>query len=225
MSTSRSRGLDGLGHRPGADRGPGRRRPGPARTICRRRSSAAPTPLTAAGPGARRARRNRSRAGPDPALGRLHRLNARIYETDDASTPSATGVDTTAEQACAAGHGVCQDFAHMLHRRRPPARHPGPLRLRPSLPPRRRARAGGGACLGRGLGRRSRLGRLRSDQRHLRRRRLCPRRLRPRLSRRRAGRRRTFGWRRRATDGRGRGQRDAARSRSPSRRAEGTRRE
>ena len=26
----------------------------------------------------------------------------------------ATGVDTTAEQAAAAGHGVCQDFTHML---------------------------------------------------------------------------------------------------------------
>src|SRR6185295_13476069 len=52
-------------------------------------------------------------AGPDPALGRLHNLNARIYATMRFDT-AATEAETSAEQACAAGHGVCQDFAHMF---------------------------------------------------------------------------------------------------------------
>lgn len=70
------------------------------------------TPLTAAGPALAALAQSVS-PGPDPALGRLHSLNALIHErmTFDVH---ATGVETTAEQAVAAGHGVCQDFTHML---------------------------------------------------------------------------------------------------------------
>ena len=70
------------------------------------------TPLTEAGPAIAGLARMLA-AGPDPALGRLHALNARLYETMRFDT-EATAPDTTAEQACAAGHGVCQDFAHMF---------------------------------------------------------------------------------------------------------------
>jgi transglutaminase-like putative cysteine protease len=70
------------------------------------------TPLTEAGPAIVALARSLV-AGPDPALGRLHSLNARIYETMRFDT-EATAADTSAEQACAAGHGVCQDFAHMF---------------------------------------------------------------------------------------------------------------
>lgn len=51
--------------------------------------------------------------GGAPMLDRLHRLAARIHESMRFDT-GATGVDTPAEQACAAGHGVCQDFAHVF---------------------------------------------------------------------------------------------------------------
>jgi len=70
------------------------------------------TPLTEAGPAIVAFSRTLA-AGPDPALGRLHNLNARLYETMRFDT-EATAADTSAEQACAAGHGVCQDFAHMF---------------------------------------------------------------------------------------------------------------
>jgi len=70
------------------------------------------TPLTEAGPAIVALSRTLA-AGPDPALGRLHNLNARLYETMRFDT-EATAADTSAEQACAAGHGVCQDFAHMF---------------------------------------------------------------------------------------------------------------
>lgn len=51
-------------------------------------------------------------AAPDP-LARLHRLAAELYDgvRFDAD---ATDTDTQAEQALSAGHGVCQDFAHMF---------------------------------------------------------------------------------------------------------------
>jgi transglutaminase-like putative cysteine protease len=78
----------------------------PHQVFCR------PTPLTAAGPALVTLAESIA-AGPDPALGRLHRLNAFLYERMRFDT-AATGADTPAEQACAAGHGVCQDFAHML---------------------------------------------------------------------------------------------------------------
>ena len=70
------------------------------------------TPLTEPGPAVTALARTLD-AGPDPALGRLHALNARLYETIRFDT-EATAPDTTAEKACAAGHGVCQDFAHMF---------------------------------------------------------------------------------------------------------------
>ncbi|HEV2816501.1 MAG TPA: transglutaminase family protein [Allosphingosinicella sp.] len=71
-----------------------------------------PTPLTEAGPAIVALSRTLA-SGPDPALGRLHNLNARLYEAMRFDT-EATAADTSAEQACAAGHGVCQDFAHMF---------------------------------------------------------------------------------------------------------------
>lgn len=70
------------------------------------------TPLTEAGP-AIAALAGSIDGGPDPALGRLHNLNARLHETMRFDT-EATEADTSAEQAAAAGHGVCQDFAHMF---------------------------------------------------------------------------------------------------------------
>ena len=70
------------------------------------------TPLTQAGP-AIAALVRAVDGGPDPGLGRLHNLNARLYETMNFDT-RATEADTSAEQAAAAGHGVCQDFAHMF---------------------------------------------------------------------------------------------------------------
>jgi transglutaminase-like putative cysteine protease len=70
------------------------------------------TPLTEAGPAIVALSRTLA-TGPDPALGRLHNLNARLYETMRFDT-EATAADTSAEQACDAGHGVCQDFAHMF---------------------------------------------------------------------------------------------------------------
>jgi len=48
-----------------------------------------------------------------PPLERIHRLVARLHDSirfDDA----ATEADTSAEHACAEGHGVCQDFAQIL---------------------------------------------------------------------------------------------------------------
>src|SRR5436305_2082065 len=70
------------------------------------------TPLTEAGPAIAALARSID-GGPDPALGRLHNLNARLYESMRFDT-EATEADTSAEQAAAAGHGVCQDFAHMF---------------------------------------------------------------------------------------------------------------
>ena len=78
----------------------------PAQVFCRA------TPLTEAGPAITALARSLE-AGPDPALGRLHRLNQRLNQTMRFDT-EATGTETSAEQACAAGHGVCQDFAHMF---------------------------------------------------------------------------------------------------------------
>ena len=68
------------------------------------------TPLTRAGPAVDRLARwtARSKGG---ALDKLHALAARLHETMRFDV-DATGVETTAEQACGAEHGVCQDFAH-----------------------------------------------------------------------------------------------------------------
>jgi transglutaminase-like putative cysteine protease len=70
------------------------------------------TPLTEAGPAIVALARS-IEIGPDPALGRLHNLNHRLYEMMTFDT-EATGAETSAEQAAVAGHGVCQDFAHMF---------------------------------------------------------------------------------------------------------------
>jgi transglutaminase-like putative cysteine protease len=70
------------------------------------------TPLTEPGPAIHALVRSIN-GGPDPALGRLHNLNARLYEKITFDT-EATGTETSAEQAAAAGHGVCQDIAHMF---------------------------------------------------------------------------------------------------------------
>jgi transglutaminase-like putative cysteine protease len=51
--------------------------------------------------------------GEGKALDRLHRLNAAIHDRLGFDT-CATETDTTAGQALAAGHGVCQDFAHIF---------------------------------------------------------------------------------------------------------------
>ena len=70
------------------------------------------TPLTEAGPAIQALARSIDN-GPDPALGRLHNLNARLHQTMIFDT-EATDPQTGAEQAAAAGHGVCQDFTHMF---------------------------------------------------------------------------------------------------------------
>jgi transglutaminase-like putative cysteine protease len=53
------------------------------------------------------------KAGKAPALDRLHGLAGRLQGEMRFDT-EATGVDTRAEQACAEGHGVCQDFTHIF---------------------------------------------------------------------------------------------------------------
>ena len=70
------------------------------------------TPLTDAGEAIRKLAEWIS-AGDEPTLDKLHRLAARLHEEMRFDT-EATGVDTRAEQACAEGHGVCQDFAHIF---------------------------------------------------------------------------------------------------------------
>jgi transglutaminase-like putative cysteine protease len=52
-------------------------------------------------------------SGAGGTLDRLHRLAARLHD-DLSFDTEATGVDTRAEEALAAGHGVCQDFAHIF---------------------------------------------------------------------------------------------------------------
>lgn len=49
----------------------------------------------------------------ESALQKLHALNAQIHSGMQFDT-CATGVGTEAEQAFGAGHGVCQDFAHIF---------------------------------------------------------------------------------------------------------------
>ena len=70
------------------------------------------TRLTAAGP-ALHALAAEIAGGKGEALDRLHRLNALLHERLRFDT-QATEVETTAEKACAEGHGVCQDFAHVF---------------------------------------------------------------------------------------------------------------
>ena len=70
------------------------------------------TPLSAPGPAlaALAAKVAAGRGGP---LDRLHRLAACLHE-DLRFDTEATEVETTAEQAAAEGHGVCQDFTHIF---------------------------------------------------------------------------------------------------------------
>ena len=70
------------------------------------------TPLTEPGP-AIDALAKWTAAGTDSPLDKLHRLAARLHEQMRFDT-EATGIDTSAEQASAEGHGVCQDFSHIF---------------------------------------------------------------------------------------------------------------
>lgn len=70
------------------------------------------TALTRPGAGMRALARE-FRKGERPALDTLHALSARIVERMEYGT-GATGVHTAAEEALAAGRGVCQDHAHVF---------------------------------------------------------------------------------------------------------------
>ena len=70
------------------------------------------TPLTEPGP-AIDGLAEWTAAGTDPVLDKLHRLAARLHDEIRFDT-EATNIDTRAEQACAEGHGVCQDFTHIF---------------------------------------------------------------------------------------------------------------
>lgn len=70
------------------------------------------TPLTAAGPAVADLAGAYAAEG-GTTISRLHALAGRLYETQTFDT-QATAVGTTAEEALAAGHGVCQDFAHIF---------------------------------------------------------------------------------------------------------------
>ena len=70
------------------------------------------TPLSAAGPELARLA-DQIAEGKGSTLDRLHRLAALLHANIRFDT-EATAVETTAEQACAAGHGVCQDFTHIF---------------------------------------------------------------------------------------------------------------
>ncbi len=70
------------------------------------------TPLTRPGPALRRL----AKSVPDASLGdipRLHQLMARVREAVAYET-GMTDASTTAETALEAGHGVCQDHAHIF---------------------------------------------------------------------------------------------------------------
>ncbi len=68
------------------------------------------TPLTKPGPKMRAIVRDCASGDP---LERLHLLSRTIRERVEYRA-GLTGVDTTGEQAAAAGHGVCQDHAHIF---------------------------------------------------------------------------------------------------------------
>jgi transglutaminase-like putative cysteine protease len=70
------------------------------------------TPLTDAGPALGGFAAEVSGAG-GSVLDRLHRLAGRIHQSLRFDT-EATAVETVAEEAYAAGHGVCQDFVHIF---------------------------------------------------------------------------------------------------------------
>ena len=70
------------------------------------------TELTAAGPAVAELARWFA-DGDETEIARLHRLAGRLYDSLTFDT-EATEVETAAEEALAAGHGVCQDFAHVF---------------------------------------------------------------------------------------------------------------
>ncbi len=70
------------------------------------------TPLTAPGSAVRRLARGLDRAGSD-WVAMMHTLSARIREEVEYET-GTTGAESTAEDALAAGRGVCQDHAHIF---------------------------------------------------------------------------------------------------------------
>ena len=70
------------------------------------------TALTGAGPAIERLAES-TRSSASGTLDRLHALAAELHRQIRFDT-QATGIDTSAEQAASAGHGVCQDFAHVF---------------------------------------------------------------------------------------------------------------
>lgn len=70
------------------------------------------TPLSAPDAGILALAERMTRIEPDP-LARLHALNREINSELDFD-PGRTNVETNAATAYAAGHGVCQDFAHIF---------------------------------------------------------------------------------------------------------------
>jgi transglutaminase-like putative cysteine protease len=70
------------------------------------------TPLTEAGEALQWLASTAAEQG-GTALDRMHRLSAGLYERMRFDS-DATGVGTRAEEAYTAGHGVCQDFAHIF---------------------------------------------------------------------------------------------------------------
>lgn len=72
------------------------------------------TDLTAPGTGLRQLARDlRTKAGEDDVLAQMHVLSALIGETVRYET-GRTDMETSAEDALAAGHGVCQDHAQIM---------------------------------------------------------------------------------------------------------------
>jgi len=72
----------------------------------------AQTDLTRPGP-VMRSLIGEAKAGEDDRLAVLHALSAKILETVEYKT-GKTDSNTTAEEAAASGHGVCQDHAHIF---------------------------------------------------------------------------------------------------------------
>tara|TARA_Y100001947_G_C10301049_1_gene287199 strand:+ start:308 stop:1018 length:711 start_codon:yes stop_codon:yes gene_type:complete len=73
----------------------------------------AATPLTAPGKSLRKLATRMKALADEPLLSRMHTLSALIAETVTYET-GRTDAATTAETALAAGHGVCQDHAHIM---------------------------------------------------------------------------------------------------------------
>lgn len=72
-----------------------------------------PTALTRSGAALRRLARERDKAGDGDDVANLHALMASI-ERDVRYDKGNTHTETTAEEALEAGHGVCQDHAHIF---------------------------------------------------------------------------------------------------------------